>query len=172
MLQDWCTRDGTHVAESCLPRFKNHCIFKTGSPRLRCRSKGNSTLEGLRRLRLHKLHRLRPHMTRMPFFQCLLLEFSCFYLGAQCEDGKEASAALSSTSELMSRIETSGPDLPGRPFLWVLTLGVKQSRCENQSKHTPNTKRNHQTRSNPQNQRTKRLCSPRSVLEVVAEIQL
>ena len=49
----------------------------------------------------------------MPFFQCLLLEFSCFYLGAQCEDGKEASAALSLASELMSRIETSGPDLPG-----------------------------------------------------------
>ena len=50
---------------------------------------------------------------RLPFFQCLLLEFSCFYLGAQCEDGKEASAALSLASELMSRIETSGPDLPG-----------------------------------------------------------
>ena len=32
-----------------------------------------------------------------------------------------------------------------RPFLWVSTLGVKQNRCENQSKHTPKPpQRNHQ----------------------------
>ena len=47
------------------------------------------------------------------FFQCLLLELRCFYLGTQCEDGKEASAALNLALELVSRIETSGPDLPG-----------------------------------------------------------
>ena len=47
------------------------------------------------------------------FFSAYCLNSSVFYLGAQCEDGKEASAALSLASELISRIETSGPDLPG-----------------------------------------------------------
>ena len=41
-----------------------------------------------------------------------MLFFQCFLLGTQCEDGKEASAALNLASELMSRIETY-PDLPG-----------------------------------------------------------
>ena len=51
-----------------------------------------------------------------------------------------------------------------RPFLWVSTLGVKQSRCENQSKNTPKPPQNTttKTRSNPQNQGTKRLCVPRA----------